>query len=71
MYTLDLVTIETGLADEITGALLDVNNNGLASVLDLDEMTVYTGEEYKLSYTNETVELDGSIVAKIIANTTK
>ena len=66
MYTLDLVSIETGFANEITGALLDVNNNGIASVLDLDDMTVYQGEEHKVIYTSETVDLDSSIVTKII-----
>ena len=69
MHTLELVTINLDLANEMTGALLGVNSLDVAFVLDLDEMIVYQGYEHKITYTNETIVLPNSKVAGIIAET--
>lgn len=71
MHTLDLVTINLDLANEMTGVLLGVNSLDVAFVLDLDEMIVYIGYESKVIYTNETIVLPNSKIAEIIAETSE
>ncbi len=59
MKTLDIVIFCTAPECSAEGVLLSVNDDtGMATILCLDDMEIYHGEEYQLEYTDDTTTLE-------------
>lgn len=55
MNSFELVSFTTDGFNHIEGALINVTNEGRATILCFDDMSFYIGNEYQLDYLNETV----------------
>jgi len=55
MNSFELVSFTTDGINHIEGALINVTDEGRATVLCFEDMAFYNGDEYQLDYLNETV----------------